>query len=260
MHTVFTTGMVFTCYTLAMIDWDNQTECVNTRGADGVCTVLFATRYLPMPHAAQFNATAYPSAQPVSGLGGRGSAWFVDTPAGRAVLKQYRRGGHAAWVSVDSYLYLGQLRVRSFAEYRLLAFLRGQQLPVPEPLAAFCLRTGLTYRAALLTRRIPAAQSFVEHVRQGNAPWADAGRLIARFHRAGVYHADLNANNILCNAEGLHLIDWDKGRWYQNPGRWTRAVLQRLQRSIDKECAWLSDAERRAGFASLLAAYDETMP
>ncbi|MEY2866069.1 MAG: hypothetical protein RIQ43_95 [Pseudomonadota bacterium] len=257
MHTDFTAAVGFTWYTLAMIERDGQTECVNFTGADGVCTVLYASRLLPVPDARQFNASAYGSARPVTGQGGRGGAWFVETSTGQAVLKHYRRGGRAALLSEASYLYTGLARARSFAEYRMLAVLRCQGLPVPEPMAAFCLRSGLTYRAALLTRCIPEARSFADRIRQGDAPWAEVGALIARFHRAGAQHADLNANNILCNADGLHIIDWDKGRMHGRAGIWTGRVLARLQRSIDKECPMVGAAERSEGFQRLLAAHKE---
>ena len=240
-----------------MIERDGQTECVNLNGADGHCTVLYAARQLPMPDARQFNASAYASARPVSGKGGRGGAWFVQTPAGNAVLKHYRRGGRAALLSEASYLYTGLARVRSFAEYRLLEALRRQGLPVPEPLAAFCLRAGIIYRAALLTRCIPEARSFADCIRQGDAPWAEVGAMLARFHRAGAQHADLNANNILCNADGLFVIDWDKGRLRGLAGTWTGRVLARLRRSIAKECPLVDASELRDGFQRLLAAHDE---
>lgn len=240
-----------------MIEKDGQTEYVNFSGADGVCTVIYASRVLQAPVAAQFNASAYASARPVSGQGGRGSAWYVETPAGTAVLKHYRRGGRAALLSEASYLFTGIARVRSVAEYRLLETLRSLTLPVPEPMAAFCLRSGLTYRAALLTRCIPEARSLASCIREGNAPWQQVGELIARFHRAGAQHADLNANNILCNADGLHVIDWDKGRLRGRPGSWTGKVLARLQRSINKECPQVEVSERDDGFQRLLAAHDE---
>jgi 3-deoxy-D-manno-octulosonic acid kinase len=240
-----------------MIEQDGQTECVHFNGADGLCTVLYASKQLPAPDVCQFNASAYLSARLVSGKGGRGGAWFVQTSAGDAVLKHYRRGGRAALLSEASYLYTGLARVRSFAEYRLLSVLRRHGLPVPEPLAAFCLRSGMTCRAALLTRCIPEAQSFALRIRQGDAPWAEVGALLARFHGVGARHADLNANNILCNADGLHVIDWDKGRLCARAGIWTGRVLARLQRSIDKECPMVDASERRAGFQRLLAAHNE---
>src|SRR5690606_36298866 len=56
-------------------------------------------------------------AQPVA-AGGRGSAWFVAAPFGRAVLRHYLRGGLPAKLSRDRYLWRGPDRSRGFAEFR----------------------------------------------------------------------------------------------------------------------------------------------
>ena len=62
-------------------------------------------------------------------LGGRGAALLVD-PARtlkeahrgeRWVLRHYQRGGWAAKLSDDAYLYTGAERTRPFREWRLLA-------------------------------------------------------------------------------------------------------------------------------------------
>ena len=60
------------------------------------------------------------------------------------------------------------------------------------------------------------------------------GDCIARFHQQHVYHADLNANNILFDESGrVYLIDFDRGA-IKKHGRWKQANLQRLQRSLFK--------------------------
>ena len=65
--------------------------------------------------------------------------------------------------------------------------------------------------------------------------WARLGRLLRRFHREGVFHADLNANNILLDAKGgLFLIDFDRGRLRPPDPKWQQANLARLRRSLDK--------------------------
>ena len=244
-----------------MRKWATYAEQHRSKCAEGVMHILQDRGRLPALDALQFNASGYPSAQPVSDKGGRGGAWFVACAAGPAVLKHYLRGGRAALVSRDSYVYLGEGRARSFAEFRLLKQLRSRDLPVPAPLAAFCLRKHWHYRAALLTERIAGARSFLELVRQGDAPWQQAGQTLARFHLAGAQHSDLNANNVLIDAASqVHLIDWDKGRLHQGPGPWCAGVLARLQRSLKKELgaqyAQLSDR----GWTTLETAYKGAIP
>src|SRR5574343_60268 len=122
MHTDFTAASSFTWYTLGMADSGDRQAFAAGTSADRV-SILHDAALLPDIGPDQFNASGYSAAEPVSGSG-RGGAWFVPTAAGDAVLKHYRRGGKATWLSEDAYFYLGDARVRSFAEYRLLRRLR----------------------------------------------------------------------------------------------------------------------------------------
>lgn len=196
-------------------------------------------------------------AEPVSGQGGRGAAWFVRGDDGDAVLRHYRRGGLMARLSRDAYLWLGEARVRSIAEFRLLAGLHREGLPVPAPLLAGYRRAGLLYRAAILVERIPQVRAFADWLgpQADQAPWAAVGAAIARFHRAGVEHADLNAHNILVDATGkVWLIDFDRSRRRAPEAAWRRANLSRLSRSLAKLSG--GDEGWRAGYAHLVRSYE----
>lgn len=192
--------------------------------------------------------------------GGRGGAWFIDAPFGPSVLRLYRRGGLAARVSKDRYLWRGANRTRSFAEFRLTRALLAKGLPVPRPYAASYLRTGPGYRAAILMERLSGVRSLAEHLQMagGNAPLEQTGRLIARFHRAGLDHADLNAHNILFDAQGRGwLIDFDRGVLRIPATRWRQANLVRLKRSLLKLSGQRSVQEVETDFARLRRAYDQ---
>ncbi len=195
--------------------------------------------------------------------GGRGGAWYVETPLGPAVLRQYLRGGWAASVSRDRYLWRSANRVRSFVEFRLTRKLHAQGLPVPRPIAASYRRRGLGYRTAILLQRLEGVQTLAERVAMdaADAPWEETGQLVARFHRAGLDHADLNAHNILFNAGGQGwLIDFDKGRLRIPDTGWRERNLARLRRSLlkvrgDRDADAAGDAASR-GFERLRGAYD----
>lgn len=197
-------------------------------------------------------------ARPVA-VGGRGGAWFIDTPIGDAVLRQYRRGGLMARVSESSYWFSGYDRTRAFAEFRLLQALRNLDLPVPEPLAALVVRSGLMhYKAWILVRRIPGALPLPE-VSNLDDPglWRQIGAMIRRFHDAGLNHTDLNCDNILVSSEGTYLIDFDKCRMVPNDGSaaWKAGNIERLKRSVQKRCVNLGQAEGAQLWSALLDSY-----
>src|SRR5690606_14752688 len=171
----------------------------------GIGSILFDQTQLRQADPRWFDPEAWGTrAVPVSGSG-RGGAWFIDdTSNGPCVLRHYLRGGMAAALSRDRHLWRGVDRVRSFAEFRLMRELRKRRLPVPEPIAASYVREGATYRAAILMERLVDVRSLADMAAAdpGTVPWEDVGRLVARFHREGLDHADLNAHNVLYDAAG----------------------------------------------------------
>jgi 3-deoxy-D-manno-octulosonic acid kinase len=202
-------------------------------------------------------------AQPV-GSGGRGGAWFIDAdptgvPLGPLVLRHYLRGGIAAKLSRDRFLWHGANRARSFEEFRLLREALRRKLPVPRPVAAIYWREGLRYRAGLLLERLCGVSSLADLAadRGDEAPWDVAGRLIARMHRAGLDHADLNAHNLLFDDAGrAWIIDLDRGQWRIPATAWRERNLSRLQRSLLKLRGERGVAEVEKDYARLRSAYD----
>jgi 3-deoxy-D-manno-octulosonic acid kinase len=188
--------------------------------------------------------------------GGRGSAWFVGPAANPWVLRHYRRGGCIARISADRYGWSGEERVRSFSEWRLLFDLSQRGLSVPKPVAAHYRREGLTYRCDLITERIAHTRPLSAALGAGPlAPscWRAIGAAIARLHRQGVDHADLNAHNILLGSDGrVSVIDFDRGR-VRAPGAWTAGNLARLERSLRKVSP--PDRFAPASWDELLAGY-----
>jgi 3-deoxy-D-manno-octulosonic acid kinase len=169
--------------------------------------------------------------------GGRGTALLVAAPFGESVLRHYRRGGMVARLLGDRYLWKSAEGTRSFAEFRLLATLREKGLNVPSPVAARYRRRGAWYRADILTRRIDKATTLAERIAVGDVDAnvaAAVGAQIARFHAQGVFHADLNAHNVLLNDAGVWLIDFDRGALRAPARAWQQANMARLRRSLLK--------------------------
>lgn len=173
--------------------------------------------------------------------GGRGAAWFVDYQQHRWVMRQYKRGGMVARWNKQHYLSWSLENTRAWKEWHLLNKLQSLNLPVPKPVAA-CIRwpysqfAGL-YKAAIIIEQIPDAKTLAEKLQSYPLPkdsWQKIGQCIRSFHNHGVFHADLNANNILFDDEDkLYLIDFDKGDIRQ-PGEWQNDNIKRLHRSLLK--------------------------
>lgn len=194
--------------------------------------------------------TPFLEALPVT-AGGRAAAWFVRTGGFDAVLRHYRRGGVVAKFIQNRYLWTGFTHTRSSQEFDLLLTLWRLGLPVPRPLGAAAWRHGLTYRAALLTQRIPHAQPLAQCVNLET--WRRAGIAIADMHRMGVWHADLNAYNVLFDDQAkVWLIDFDRGRLmaFLTPAQRARN-LSRLLRSLKK----LSLTQHHPYWCALLEGY-----
>ena len=242
-----------------MVAFDANEEMTPCREGRDFGAIVFDRERLRQADPALFSPHYWGGrARPV-GEGGRGSAWFIEAPFGGAVLRHYRRGGLAARVSADRYLWHGAARTRSFAEFRLMRHLRAEGLPVPQVLAAYYVRRGLSYRAAILMERIEGVRSLADRAQVAGhgAPWEETGRMIARFHRAGLDHADLNAHNILfdANARGW-LIDFDRGQIRILATGWRERNLKRLKRSLLKLRGARSVDEVEKDFARLRRAYD----
>ena len=139
----------------------------------------------------------------------------------------------------DRYFYCRPKTTRCFAELALLETMYQQGLPVPKPIAGRYIKSGLIYRADLLIEKIPKTCDLVAHLQKDKlteANWHAVGSMIAKFHEAGIYHADLNAHNILVDTTpDFWLIDFDKCRRRNPEDGWQQANLDRLHRSFVKE-------------------------
>ena len=217
-----------------------------------------ASRFDP----AWFDAASWQDRARVAALGaGRAAALHVESVGIDWVLRHYHRGGMVARVLGDRYLWNGADHTRSFAEFRVLAELAGRGLNVPAPVAARYRRSGIHYRADLITRWIGGAATLAERVRAGSADAGDAARVgacVAEFHAAGAYHADLNAHNILLDSRKVWLLDFDRGDLRAPARSWQAANLARLRRSLLKLGA-ARDGEKRFDaefWGPLMAAYE----
>ncbi|MBB5211122.1 3-deoxy-D-manno-octulosonic acid kinase [Microbulbifer hydrolyticus] len=170
----------------------------------------------------------------------RGKAVMFEYNGVELVFKQYHRGGLAGRLVEKSYLYSRLPNTRVWREFNMLREMRELGLPVPRPVAARCVSVPpLAYRGAMITERVADSKTLTEVLCEktlDNASWEKLGGLIAHFHAKNVYHADLNANNILLTGSGdFYLIDFDKGVMRKALSRQDAlSNVARLRRSLDK--------------------------
>jgi 3-deoxy-D-manno-octulosonic acid kinase len=199
--------------------------------------ILYDAARLRKPQAEMFGRDYWRSRGALEEFaGGRGTVSLLHAQEGDWILRHYRRGGLIARVSNDRYVWTGANATRSFREWRLLAKMQQHGLPVPAPIAAYFERRGATYRADIITARLPNSRTLAEAIEAealASSVWQRVGETIARFHAAGVHHADLNANNIMLVGSEVYLLDFDRGRMRAR-GSWERDVVARLKRSLDK--------------------------
>lgn len=193
---------------------------------------------------------------------GRGTTYFVRPEGRHWVLRHYCRGGLAARVSADRYLWSGEAQSRPFAEWQLTYHLHRAGLPVPAPVAARYQHDGLAYRGDIITERLADALPLSDCLRVGALSllnWIAIGRCLKRFHDLGVCHADLNAHNVLLGrADEVFLVDFDRGSLRKPGGLWCDASLVRLRRSLEKVTYALpQDRFTEADWHGLLDGYRE---
>ncbi len=169
---------------------------------------------------------------------GRNTAWFVQHQQQQLVLRHYYRGGVIGKLIKDRFFYQHALYSRAMQEFSLLQWMRLRGLAVPTPVAARYQRVGFGYRADLLISRISDSQDLATVLQQralSEPEWQRVGAEIARMHRLGVDHTDLNCRNILLDHTGkVWLIDFDKCA-RRTGASWQQHNLARLLRSLHKE-------------------------
>jgi 3-deoxy-D-manno-octulosonic acid kinase len=214
------------------LHWNN-TEHAEQSLRLGQRHILYDTSLLEHPDAGLFDVEAA-----TGRAAGRSHAVFYEYRGLQLVLKHYQRGGMVARVLGDSYFGIRLEKSRAFREWRLLHAMQQLELPSPVPVAASVVRHGLFHRADLVTLRIDDSQTLADALLTRSldeTQWRVVGRCIRRFHDHGIWHADLNARNILLDAGGnVYLVDFDRGRFRHIGETWKAANLTRLQRSLLK--------------------------
>ena len=154
---------------------------------------------------------------------GRAPVLICETPAESWVLRHYSRGGLVARFVEDHYVWRGLEFTRAWRELDILAQMLSWELPAPQPVAALVNRSGLVYRADIITVYIPDTQPLSALLLSDpvtESLWKRIGAMLGAFHTRGVDHPDITAHNILIDSERrTFLVDFDnavvraRGNW-----------------------------------------------
>ena len=154
------------------------------------------------------------------------------------VLKHYYRGGLVAKILKDQYFGFDVEKTRAFKEWCLLKTMKKLNLPVPNAIAAHVKQGLAFYRADLITQKIENSKTLADVLIEkviDATQWKKIGVCIKRFHDNNIYHADLNARNILLTDIGdVYLIDFDNSSFRLDSKSWKMSNLSRLKRSLLK--------------------------
>jgi 3-deoxy-D-manno-octulosonic acid kinase len=179
---------------------------------------------------------------------GRANVVYFHRDNKNMVLKHYFRGGLVASIVKDRYFGFDIEKTRAFREWRLLKEMKKLELPVPNAIAAHVRQGVLHYSADLITQKVENSKTLSDVLTNeviGTELWKKVGSCIKRFHDKNIYHADLNARNILLTEDGaVYLIDFDNSYFRQESRSWKMANLARLKRSLLK----FKSSERQFNF------------
>ena len=175
---------------------------------------------------------------------------LADGSGERVLVRRCIRGGILGRFVRGTYLNYGV--PRPLRELRVSEYARTRGIPTPEVLAAAFERVSpLFYKGAVAIREVsPAADLQTELLAVKCSPDAEVlerkrsvisslGRLVAKMHGAGIYHADLHLKNALLYRGGedqdVYVLDLDDARICEPLSDFRKCLnLLRLYRSAEK--------------------------
>ncbi len=177
-------------------------------------------------------ASRWAEASPLPG--GRGTARRVRILGSSFVLKREARGGLSRLLLPDRFLRRTPF-LREWADANLAAAAG----LCPRPVARSYRSSGPLFVVYTLLEEATEGRSLLEFLAGGvPPPWEAAGHGLARLHRLGLVHGDLNAGNVLAGPSGeILFLDFRHSRREGPPPSESsrRDNLNRLSRSVFKE-------------------------
>ena len=129
---------------------------------------------------------------------------------GDVLVKQFRVGSGRHALREHAKARLGH--APAAREWRMLAAMHAAGFPVPEPLALGTLANGDRLLALRWIDGTPLAEALRDAPAVRRELLAALAALVRRVHEAGFVHGDLHAGNVLVDARGPVLLDWQRAR------------------------------------------------
>ncbi|WP_262339862.1 lipid IV(A) 3-deoxy-D-manno-octulosonic acid transferase [Idiomarina sp. OT37-5b] len=202
--------------------------------------IKFDSAVLPECEAKHFSPKYWQQQKAIAGNStGRATVWFIQQGDHGMLLRHYYRGGLVGKVNKDRFWREPEQQSRAIHEFDLLGKLVELGLPVPKPIAARMIKTGLfSYRADILVEVIPGAIDVFRLLRDKPLTaeqWQTLGAAVKQMHNHNVYHSDLNCHNLMLDDQDkAWIVDFDKCG-FKEPDQWKQDNLARLKRSLVKE-------------------------
>tara|TARA_B100001989_G_C24445017_1_gene415994 strand:- start:58 stop:786 length:729 start_codon:yes stop_codon:yes gene_type:complete len=169
------------------------------------------------------------------------------------IKKHYFRKGLMKFFG-DNYLFAKLQNTRSFQEYSILKYLVKKNFNTCKPIIGWVSSNMISYKANLVVEKIEETKTLsatlISIYRGGrdsstiSSGYYLLGKEVAKMHHHGVFHGDLNANNILVTREifnskdkdskGIYIIDFDKSKIQKISKKDISSNINRLKRSLNK--------------------------
>ena len=169
------------------------------------------------------------------------------------IKKHYFRKGLMKFLG-DNYLFAKLQNTRSFQEYSILKYLVKKNFNTCKPIIGWVSSNMISYKANLVVEKIEETKTLsatLISIYRGerdsstiSSGYYLLGKEVAKMHHHGVFHGDLNANNILVTREifhstdkssnGIYIIDFDKSKIQKISKKDISSNINRLKRSLNK--------------------------
>jgi 3-deoxy-D-manno-octulosonic acid kinase len=186
-----------------------------------------------------FDRDSIEHSEGVTSRGGRGQTLLFKKDGRDLVLRHYKRGGLFGKFVSDCFFFFEPYSHRAYDEFTLLNSMLEMSLPVPKPVIAREIKSGVGIIQDIVIERLNGYTDLSYVIAQrhlSSEEFISIGQTIRRFFDNNIKHTDLNIRNILLGQNGsVCVIDFDKCFHVELTSSDKEEMINRLLRSFRKE-------------------------